>query len=207
MFIYSLALAGIIEGSCMRRRPDYQSPPRTRYTRKRLWCTYYAVFSVLVVSLRVQGHLDTCDRGRQLLFRLGGCPLGPGRWERGSLALALSFLVLIRVGSFQRFMPTWFYQSRCSSRPRAPHNSLLQRISYTTSNTPQGKGYPDMATRYLVNNLANSLPPSWVPCFLASATRSASLQCSSISLGWRGSLWIGHPIGVQIWQSKFKTRK
>ena len=139
MFIYLFALAGIIEGSCMRRRLDHQSPPRTRCTRKRLWCTYYAIFSVLIVSLRVQGHLDSCDRGCQFLFRLRGCPLGPGRWERGSLALTLLFLVLIRVGSFQRLMPTRFYQSRSSSRPRAPHNGLLPKIPYTTSNTTTGE--------------------------------------------------------------------
>lgn len=62
-----------------------------------------------------------------------------------------------------------------------------------------------MATRYLVNYLANRLPGSWVARLLASATRSASLQCSSASPGGRRSLWIGHSIGVQVRQPKLTT--
>ena len=62
-----------------------------------------------------------------------------------------------------------------------------------------------MATRYLVNYLANKLPLTWVARFLASATRSAPFQGSSVSPGGRRSLWIGHPIGVQVWQPKLTT--
>ena len=42
MSTYSFALAGIIEGSCMRRWPNYRSPPRTRSTCKRYWGMYNA---------------------------------------------------------------------------------------------------------------------------------------------------------------------